>query len=435
MPVGSWCSQHRHNWVLARASGPLALALCVCAQAPVDDGPPLNLELGLAGVPLTDDDLINHERISRWFGEAYHSELRFDPEKWTHVAEELGQLAAASEAFPALAFAAGSALYSYFWWAEGDGPAVNVAAGQRAAALVERSIGHRSCDNASLGPSDFLARSCHMRWRQLMLLSAETARHLVVDVWDLRQGAWALQETSRRFNTMKGLPFFRQFEALGAVLRRPHDMNFNMDYYPHVHVGPIWPAAAVPLSSFLEEHFEDFRRDLLGIMDPATFWRLHTQAFVSETQFTPRDEDWQTVYLYVNSKWVDKNCAAAPRSCELLRGRPELVGCRATSAGAGFLRLRPGARLKPHYGNGPRLSAHLGLVVPEAGDIHMQVGTATVRWTEGRVVIFDDTFIHRVTHDGDAPRFVLLLWFCHPCDSDNWDNPPERQPEVCRWPR
>merc|ERR1719382_244142 len=98
----------------------------------------------------------------------------------------------------------------------------------------------------------FLARHCHMRWRLLMLLLAETAQNLAVDAADVSEGARVLRQTSLLFGTMKQLPFFRQFEALGAVLQCPHDMNYNMDYYPHVQVGPIWPKDAVPIAGFLE---------------------------------------------------------------------------------------------------------------------------------------------------------------------------------------
>lgn len=412
----------------------LALAPAGAREA-LEDGPPVDLGSGLAGLQLTDDDITNHERMNRWFGEAFHSMVRFDPENWSIVKEQLSAFTAATAQMPALSLAVGSALYSYFWWVGEGTTRVNLEAGEQAVRLVQNSIEHRECDNASLSVDDFLNRQCHMRWRQLMLLSAETGRHLATELFDVRRAAQALRSTSHRFEEMKALPLFRQFEALGAELKVPHDVSYNLDYYPHVRYGPVWPRDELPIVGFLERHFEDFKADLLQIMDEQTFWDLHTQAFVSETQFTPRDEDWQTVYLFVNGKWVDKNCEAAPRSCELLRKRPEIAQCLMGSAGAGFLRLRPGGRLKPHYGNGPRLTAHLGLVVPEAGDIHLQVGTATLRWQEGRAMVFDDTFVHSARHDGEEPRFVLLLWMCHPCDSHSWDNPPERQPEACHWPR
>lgn len=435
-------ASHAGSWALLPSAAAAASAEEGEAHAARSDSrpeplapPPVDLTRGLAGVDFTDDDIANHERLSSWLGEAYHSALRLEPELWSAVTAELGQLASAAAAgAPELAFAVGSALYSYFWWGAPDSGGLNVQAGEQAVDLIERSIAH-TCGNNHLSLDDFVAKQCHIRWRQLMLVSAELARHLAIDANDVRRAALRLRETSRRFEQMRQLPYFKQFEALGSVLRCPHDVNYNMDYYPHVNVGPLWPRALVPIGTFLEEHFDDFRADLARIMEAETFRGLHRGAFVSETQFTPHDDDWQTVYFFLNQKFVPQNCEVAPRTCELLRSRRELAQCRTPSAGAGFVRLRPGARLKPHYGNGPRLSVHLGLRVPKAGDIHMKVGTATVRWEEGRSVVFDDTFIHTVKHDGDEPRFVLLLWFCHPCDSDNWDNPPDQQAEICRWPR
>lgn len=394
--------------------------------------PPIDLSRGLAALELGEDELANHELLSRWFGEAFHSLLRYDSESWLAVRQQLEGLAVAAVRAPELAFAVGSVFYSYFWW--GDGTAIDVPAGERAVRLLRAGLDHTGCGNPALTGDSFVNRQCHMRWRQVLLVSAEVARYLALDASDVRRAAVALREATSLMQVMRELPFFETFRLLGASLQEPHDMNYNMDYYPHVNVGPVWPKEWVPLASFLEEHFDVFLAELQQFRDAETFWGLHRAAFVSETQFTPQDEDWQTVYLFMNQKFVEQNCKVAPRTCELLRSRPELGGCRASSAGAGFVRLRPGARLKPHFGNGPRLTAHLGLEVPEVGDIHMTVGSATLRWQRGRALIFDDTYIHKVRHDGLEPRFVLLLWFCHPCDSEHWDNPPEQQPEVCRWP-
>jgi len=63
----------------------------------------------------------------------------------------------------------------------------------------------------------------------------------------------------------------------------------------------------------------------------------------------------------------------------------------------------------------------------------MTVGGQVVRWQEGRAVVFDDTFVHSVQHDGLEPRFVLNAWFCHPCDSEHSAAGSEL-PEYCAWP-
>lgn len=381
------------------------------------------------------DDQADTQSLMEWLADAYHSPLRYDVNAWENVTLEMDRLAKEALLKPSLANAVGTALYSYFWWDVAGGQTINLAAASRSVELMRKSMEHYRCDDFALSSESFLGRRCHVRWRTLVMLAAELARYYAADVRDLRHAASIAMEAAKLFVHMRALPFFSQFKALGSELKSTHDMNFNADHYPHVTIGPVWPAELVPLASFLEAHYDDFKADLMNIIEAKTFWRLHTQSFVSETQFTPQDDDWQTFYLFLNQKFVDKNCDLAPRSCELLAQRPEIAGCNVSGTGAGFLRLRPGGRLKPHYGNSPRLSAHLGLIVPEAGDIHMDVGGKKVRWQEGRAVIFDDTYIHKVVHDGTEPRFIFHLWFCHLCDSEHWDNPPDKQPKSCQWPR
>lgn len=82
-------------------------------------------------------------------------------------------------------------------------------------------------------------------------------------------------------------------------------------------------------------------------------------------------------------------------------------------------RLRPGASLVPHTGPTPeRTTLHLPLYVPEGASI--TVGGETRVWEAGKVLAFDDSFMHSVenTHPTEA-RTVLLanVWktaFLHP---------------------
>jgi len=78
--------------------------------------------------------------------------------------------------------------------------------------------------------------------------------------------------------------------------------------------------------------------------------------------------------------------------------------------------------LKPHFGNAPRLSAHLSLIAPEPLKSSMTVGGEQVFWMEGKSIIFDDTYVHYLNHWGTRPRYVMNVWFCHPCDDGEAHN-------------
>jgi len=107
----------------------------------------------------------------------------------------------------------------------------------------------------------------------------------------------------------------------------------------------------------------------------------------------------------------------APWTCELIKTRPEIDKC--SFMNVNYVRLNPGAHLKPHFGNAPRLSAHLSVLAPEPLRAGMSVGVERTIWIEGKAIVFDDTFPHCVSHWGSMPRYVMLVWFCHPCDTSN----------------
>jgi len=61
----------------------------------------------------------------------------------------------------------------------------------------------------------------------------------------------------------------------------------------------------------------------------------------------------------------------------------------------------------------------------------MVVGGETVTWEEGKAIVFDDTYVHSARNDGNVSRYVLVVWFCHPCDRELAEVPPEREEPLC----
>lgn len=376
-------------------------------------------------LPTSTDDLANHLQIAHWAQSAF-----FAREDSTHsrqiAADSVAYLVQAAATAPALALGAAMVLYSYFWWEGAHTNDLNMPAVREASVLFRRSIEHAGCDDLQLPESLFLQRQCHTRWRHLLLLSAELGRDLAAERRDVRRSAAVLREAAADLSWARGLPFFS-----GRGWRKPHDTSFNEDHFPRLWRGPLWASSDVPLAGFLEAHYRDFLADLERVLPGfAALHAANANAGSHYQEFGPRDDDWQTIYFLRGGAWNAAACAAAPRACELLRSRPEVAEC--PLGGAGFLRLSPGGRVKPHFGAGPRLAAHLGLIVPEAGEIRLTVGGQQVAWQAGRALVFDDTFAHSVRHDGVEPRYVLNVWFSHPCDLEQ-HKPP--LPDYCAEPR
>jgi hypothetical protein len=103
----------------------------------------------------------------------------------------------------------------------------------------------------------------------------------------------------------------------------------------------------------------------------------------------------------------EANRARCPATARALAAVPGLVN-------AGFSLFRPGTHLYPHHGElGQVLRCHLPLRVP-AGDVGIRFGAQTVRWREGRCLVFDDTVEHEAWNHGDGDRIVLIVTFARP---------------------
>lgn len=352
---------------------------------------------------------------------------------WKGLSSDIWSLAEYANQVPALALSVGMCLYNYFWWEGPHSLEPNVPAITRAAQLMYSSIVHSRCNNPQLTGMDYYIQQCHLRWRYVLMLAGEAGRHLVLHRRDIASGTTVLKQLQRYFNEFRQLPYAG---LIHNVL--PHEVNFNWDYYPAAvaRQGPVWHNGrdVLPVAKFLEANYPTIKAELVAILaSQGTFAALDEETRNAETQFGPRGDDWLTAYLFRKGETIPSVCAHAPRTCELLRSRPEIGNCKSGGSGAGFLRMRPGGRLKPHFGNAPRLSVHLGLIVPD-GEIKLNVGYDSTRWEEGKVIVFDDTFIHQVVHNGIEPRYVMNLWMCHPCDPYDGKAPGEQVPEYCNGP-
>jgi len=51
-------------------------------------------------------------------------------------------------------------------------------------------------------------------------------------------------------------------------------------------------------------------------------------------------------------------------------------------------------------------------VVPEG--LRLRVGQEQIRWQQGKVVVFDDSWEHEVWHEGASARLILIVDVWHP---------------------
>jgi len=176
---------------------------------------------------------------------------------------------------------------------------------------------------------------------------------------------------------------------------------------PGVPAKPYYDSTDFAFTHRLEERYREVRGELQRLLDDQ---KDRFQAYSGGHGHV--QPGWNNFYFYLFGKRVDDNCALCPKTAELLDSIPRLEKTMAM-----FAALNPHSELPPHTGpaNGI-LRVHLPLLVPE--NCTLTVAHQDRCWKEGKVLIFDDSFIHHVRNDSTRVRVVLFFSVFHPCFAD-----------------
>jgi aspartyl/asparaginyl beta-hydroxylase len=121
----------------------------------------------------------------------------------------------------------------------------------------------------------------------------------------------------------------------------------------------------------------------------------------------PPAHGWRAFFLRRNGIWRRDDCRLCPATTAAVCKLPLSAG------DVMFSVLAPRSKIFPHHGlTNLDLTCHLGIDVPD--DCALEVAGEARRWREGRVAIFDDTYLHAAYNRSDRPRRVLLFDFWNP---------------------
>lgn len=176
-------------------------------------------------------------------------------------------------------------------------------------------------------------------------------------------------------------------------------------YYlvPGLPARRYWDKEQFPWARTLEESYPVIRRELDALLQSG-------QGFGNyQTEFNTTIKGWNTYSLWLYGERHEENAARCPETARLLESLPGFE----TGEWILFSALNPNSRILPHVGpmNGV-LRGHLAMIVPEG--CGLRVGGQETGWQEGKVLVFDDSFVHEVWNHSDQIRVVLFLNFWHP---------------------
>ena len=167
--------------------------------------------------------------------------------------------------------------------------------------------------------------------------------------------------------------------------------------------APVLDTALFEWVRDFEENWQAVRDELTEVLKRRADLPRFQDISPDQMRISP-DDKWRTFFLYGFGHRADRNCQLCPQTAQLLGRVPGIET-------AFFSILAPGKIVPPHRGITKGLiRCHLGLIVPADPELcFMDVGGIRRTWQEGKVLMFDDTYLHAVSNIGDQERVVLLF--------------------------
>jgi aspartyl/asparaginyl beta-hydroxylase len=196
-------------------------------------------------------------------------------------------------------------------------------------------------------------------------------------------------------------PFFDQGRWSITNLTHPHQRPHY--FVPGIPAQRYYDPKAFRWTEILEESFLVIQEELLDLL------RSEDVGFGNyRTEYGNVMPGWNTFHFWLQGEKIEENCRRCPKTTRILESLPGMEREFIL-----FSALNPKYRIVPHVGavNGI-LRFHLPLLVPEG--CGLRVGGETATWQEGKVLVFDDSFVHDVWNDSDQLRVVLFINAWHP---------------------
>ena len=101
-----------------------------------------------------------------------------------------------------------------------------------------------------------------------------------------------------------------------------------------------------------------------------------------------------------------------PKTAKILAGIP-LYKVDGKPFEVFFSLLKAGQHIQPHFGQSNHsLTVHLPIIVPKGG--YLTVANEIRAWQKGKVIIFDDSFVHEAINPSEEDRVVMIFSIWHP---------------------
>ena len=175
--------------------------------------------------------------------------------------------------------------------------------------------------------------------------------------------------------------------------------NKNVNNPPYLDLDEYFPEYTL-----IEAHWEELRDEIENIISSSKpLPKFHEidrgQDFISNNDGI----SWNLFAVKFYGMWHLHNVKKCPKTMALFRDMKKVKTIN-------YSILAPGKHIPPH--RGPYrgiLRYQIALKVPKHGNCQLFVDNKPYIWTEGKSVLFDDTYVHEVRNETEETRIALLL--------------------------
>lgn len=169
--------------------------------------------------------------------------------------------------------------------------------------------------------------------------------------------------------------------------------------------GAILDVDRFPELAPMRDNWEIIRDEAVALQNQHYFEiakRPGTPAYYDVGFRTFFKNGWSRFYLKWYGYTHHSARALCPKTVAILSRVPSLNG-------AMFALLPPGSQLSRHADPmACSLRYHLGLATPNSDSCFINIDGRNESWRDGKVLMFDETYLHYARNDSDQPRLILM---------------------------
>lgn len=194
--------------------------------------------------------------------------------------------------------------------------------------------------------------------------------------------------------------------------QRPH-----LFYVPDLAPLAIFDASDMPWCRLLESAYEEIREEYYQLtvnpdVSGAPYIDANSSNLDASWQALIGSKNWASLHLYKDDKKDPLLISLLPKTCAVL-DRVPLLKTAGQPREVLFSILEGNQHIPPHYGlANTDMTAHLPLITSDQAGI--KVAGHVHHWKEGKVFLFDDSYLHESWNRSSEARVNLLFGAWHP---------------------